>query len=101
MTAPIARVSWFAGDMDEITGYNIGGGRHMVACMISHETPRGDVISSPALCSTADIIIERVPEQQGGQYMLAIPAPRPRRRRRRRTVPSPAGDQFLLFDVAS
>ncbi|QKY78451.1 hypothetical protein SEA_ZITCH_4 [Gordonia Phage Zitch] len=100
MTAVTARVSWFAGDMDEITGYNIGGGRHMVACMISHETPKGDVISSPALCSTADVIIERVPEQDG-QYMLALPTPRPRRRRRRRTVPSPAGDQFLLFDTAS
>lgn len=35
MSAPAVqvRVSWFNGEFVEATGYNAGGGRHMVACV--------------------------------------------------------------------
>ncbi|AXH44869.1 hypothetical protein SEA_RIBEYE_6 [Gordonia phage Ribeye] len=79
--ASFARVSWFGGDLDEVTGYT---GRGMVAVLTSHRSPTGELIVSPALASTADIIVSA--------------APIPPRRRRRRTVRTPAGDQFLLFD---
>lgn len=101
MTAPAVqvRVSWFNGQFDEVTGYNSGGGRHMIACMLTHEAPNGELVTAPALAQTCDIIIERQPEVDG-QYMLAFPRQRPKRQRRPRgpvTVPSEAGDQFVLF----
>ncbi|UTN91744.1 hypothetical protein SEA_SAMPSON_4 [Gordonia Phage Sampson] len=82
--ASFARVSWFGGDLDEVTGYTGAG---MVTVLTSHRSPAGELVVSPALASTADVIVSA--------------APIPPRRRPRRTVRTPAGDQFLLFDTAS
>ncbi|AYR02388.1 hypothetical protein SEA_AFFECA_5 [Gordonia phage Affeca] len=81
--ASFGRVAWFGGDLVEVTGYTGSG---MVAVLTSHRSPAGEVVVSPALASVADVIVSA--------------APIPPRRRRRRTVPTKAGDQFLLFDTS-